>query len=171
METLSDPAGARDGSGWQHRGYLPRASSLQQRERQRCPLAQGGERQRLQGRDSRRGLSPAGSGVAHIPERDGLPGPFPLGIPELTHRARDCETRQEMLLGIRAVCLLRGRIFLPLSRPDGDRAQGTGKGTQQDLRDKPACPVQCPPPAVTPPSREGLAQRRRTLKVHKIPQH
>lgn len=33
-----------------------------------------------------------------------LPSPFPLGIPGLTLRARDCETWQGTLLGIRAGC-------------------------------------------------------------------
>lgn len=130
---------------------------LRQREMQRCPFGTGRGEAAAPGRDSRRGLSPAGSGVVRIPP----PRPFPLGIPGLTHRARDCEACQEILLGIRGVCLPGVRIFLPLARPDGHRAQGTGHGTQHGLSDKPTCPgsiLQVSTSSSDSPSREGSAQ-------------
>lgn len=75
------------------RGYLARE---RQQEMERCPLAHGGKRQQLRGRDSRRGLSPAGSGVADIPEPDGSPAPsrwtFPSWHtePMIVRHVREC---------------------------------------------------------------------------------
>lgn len=107
-----------------------------------------------------------------------LPRPFPLDIPELTHRAHDCETCQEILLGIRSVCLMGVRIFLPLSRPAGCRAHGAGQGThhgpqtQQDLRDKPACPgciLRVSTPSSDPPSQGGFSTRKENTKSTQNP--
>lgn len=183
METLSpSPAGARDVSGWQHQplardichGHHPSTAAGDGA----MPLGTWWEEAAAPGPGFPSGIITRGPRRCSHSRAGRLPRPFPLDIPELTHRAHDCETCQEILLGIRSVCLMGVRIFLPLSRPAGCRAHGAGQGThhgpqtQQDLRDKPACPgciLRVSTPSSDPPSQGGFSTRKENTKSTQNP--